>query len=305
VSTLTEVRESFACFGGECTVIVSDADERDAARAAQAARRSLLEWHWRFSRFVPDSELSALNGDPRETVPVSPLMRRVLGAAVRAARDSGGLVNPTLLAEIEAAGYAESLGSGGSLPLEEALATAPPRAAAAPDPSARCLELEVDRRSGTVTRPAGVKLDPGGIAKGVFADELAALLSNHAAFVVDCCGDLRLGGADGVARDVRVESPFGGTVLHTYSASAGAFATSGIGRRAWLDAHGRAAHHLLDPGTGRPAFTGVVQATALAPTAAEAEMRSKAAVLSGPDGAARWLPHGGVVVLDAGSALII
>jgi thiamine biosynthesis lipoprotein len=104
---------------------------------------------------------------------------------------------------------------------------------------------------------------------------------------------------------VRVESPFDGTVLHTYSPSAGAFATSGIGRRAWLDAHGRPAHHLLDPSTGRPAFTGIVQATALAPTAAEAEMRSKAAVLSGPDGAARWLPHGGVVVLDDGRALII
>ncbi len=305
MSTLTEVRESFACFGGDCTVIVSDADERDAERAVQAAKRSLLEWHWRFSRFVPDSELSALNGDPRETVPVSPLMRRVVQAAVRAGRDSGGLVDPTLLAEIEAAGYTESLGSGGSLPVGQALAVAPPRAAAAPDPSARYLELEVDRRSGTVTRPPGVKLDPGGVAKGVFADELAALLSNHGAFVVDCCGDLRLGGADGVARDVHVESPFGGPALHTYAVGAGAFATSGIGRRAWLDAHGRPAHHLLDPGTGRPAFTGVVQATALAPTAAEAEMRSKAAVLSGPDGAARWLAHGGVVVLDDGSSLII
>lgn len=305
MSALTEVRESFACFGGECTVIVSDPDERDAARAVQAARRSLLEWHWRFSRFVADSELSALNGDPRETVPVSPLMRRLVQAAACAARDSGGLVNPTLLAEIEAAGYAESLGSGGSLALDRALAAAPPRAAAAPDPSARFLQLEVDRRSGTVTRPPGVKLDTGGIAKGVFADELAALLAGHGAFVVDCCGDLRLGGSDGVARDVHVESPFGGPVLHTYSVSEGAFATSGIGRRAWLDAHGRPAHHLLDPGTGRPAFTGVVQATALASTGAEAEMRSKAAVLSGPDGAAEWLPHGGIVVLDDGRHLVL
>ncbi len=94
-------------------------------------------------------------------------------------------------------------------------------------------------------------------------------------------------------------------MLHTYSVSGGAFATSGIGRRAWLDAHGHPAHHLLDPGTGRPAFTGVVQATALAPTAAEAEMRSKAAVLSGPDDAAGWLPHGGVIVLDDGRHIAV
>jgi len=305
VITLTEVRKSFSCFGGECTVIVSDAAERDAARAVEAAKRALLEWHHRFSRFESDSELSQLNREPRETVSVSPLMRRVVAAGLRAAHDSGGLVNPTLVDELEAAGYVHSLGPGGALPLADALAAAPPRAPAAPDPSARYLEVEVDRATGTVTRPPGVKLDPGGIAKGVFADELATLLAGHGAFVVDCCGDLRVGGADGVLRDVEVESPFDGTTLHTYSIGTGAFATTGIGRRAWLDPDGRPAHHLLDPASGRPAFTGVVQATALAPTAIEAEMRSKAAVLSGPGGAASWLPHGGVVVLDDGRCLLL
>jgi hypothetical protein len=34
-------------------------------------------------------------------------------------------------------------------------------------------------------------------------------------------------------------------------------------------------------------------------------MRSKAAVLSGPDRAPSWLPHGGVVVLDDGSRMIV
>jgi FAD:protein FMN transferase len=298
VSTLTEIRESFACFGGECTVIVSDADEREAARAAEGGKRALLEWHHRFSRFEPDSEISELNREPRERVQVSPLMRRVVQAGLRAARDSGGLVNPTLIDELEAAGYVHSIGAGGELGLSDALAAAPPRAPAAPDPSARYLKIEVDRSAGTVTRPPGVKLDLGGIAKGVFADELSTMLASHGAFVVDCCGDLRVGGADGVARDVHVESPFDGSTLHTYSVGTGAFATTGIGRRAWLDPDGRPAHHLLDPASGRPAFTGVVQATALAPTATEAEMRSKAAVLSGPDDAVSWLPHGGVVVLD-------
>jgi thiamine biosynthesis lipoprotein len=305
VSTLTEIRESFACFGGECTVIVSDADEREAARAAEGGKRTLLEWHHRFSRFEPDSEISALNREPRETVPVSPLMRRVVQAGLRAARDSGGLVNPTLMDELEAAGYVHSLGAGGGVALSDALAAAPERAPAAPDPSARYLEIEVDRSAGTVTRPPGVKFDLGGIAKGVFADELSTLLAGHAAFVVDCCGDLRVGGADQIVRDVHVESPFDGSTLHTYSVSAGAFATTGIGRRAWLGPDGRPAHHLLDPASGRPAFTGVVQATALAPTATAAEMLSKAAVLSGPDRAASWLPHGGVVVLDDGRHIVV
>ena len=79
----------------------------------------------------------------------------------------------------------------------------------------------------------------------------------------------------------------------------GAAATSGIGRAAGSTRDGRPAHHLLDPATGRPAFTGVVQATALAPTALEAEWRAKAAVLSADRGLAR--AHGGVLVLDDGS----
>jgi FAD:protein FMN transferase len=139
----------------------------------------------------------------------------------------------------------------------------------------------------------------------MFADELAASLSSHDAFVVECAGDLRLGGGAGTVRPVHVASPFSYDIIHTFELSSGGIATSGIGKRSWRRADGSPAHHLLDPGTGEPAFTGIVQVTAIAPTAAEAEARSKAALLSGPDGAARWLPDGGVVVLDDGSVHVV
>ena len=71
--------------------------------------------------------------------------------------------------------------------------------------------------------------------------------------------------------------------------------------RLWRDASGRPAHHLLDPSTGRPAWTGLVGATALAPTALEAETLAKTALLSGPARAARILArYGGLVVHDDG-----
>ncbi len=65
---------------------------------------------------------------------------------------------------------------------------------------------------------------------------------------------------------VHVASPFGYEIIHTFELSAGGVATSGIGKRSWLGPDGSPAHHLLDPGTGKPAFTGVVQVTAIAPT---------------------------------------
>jgi len=289
---------AFDCFGSQCTVHVSG--DR-AAEAVAHAERSLLAWHDRFTRFEPSSELSRLNADPRWEVVVSPVMARFVRAVVAAATLTEGLVDATLLGELERAGYDADL--DGSLPLEISLALAlPPRAPARPNLRSRWREIEVGADGRTVRRPAGVMLDSGGLAKGLFADLLAAELAGEESFAIDCAGDLRVGGAE---RAVHVAGPFDGRVLHTFEVSDAGVATSGIGRRSWLDADGEPAHHLLDPATGRPAFTGVVQATALAPTSLEAEVRAKAAVLSGAERASAWLPHGGVVVFDDGSYEVV
>jgi thiamine biosynthesis lipoprotein len=124
-------------------------------------------------------------------------------------------------------------------------------------------------------------------------------------YAIDCGGDLMIGGSGGLPRAVEVRSPFGDEVLHTFELVQSGVATSGIGKRSWLDGDGRPAHHLLDPATGRPAYTGVAQVTALAPSAAEAEARAKAALLSGPDAAARWLPYGGLIVEDDGTCRMV
>ncbi|HET9103870.1 MAG TPA: FAD:protein FMN transferase [Solirubrobacteraceae bacterium] len=296
-----EAIRRFACFGGRCTVVVADAARPAAAAAAAAdAEHALRQWHAQFSRFAAASEISRLNRDPRRTVAVSPLMARLAQAALQAARDTGGLVDATLGAEIVRAGYDRSL-DGEGIPLDVALAQVPDRAPARPAGSDPLGRLSVDVAAGTITRSPGTVLDPGGVAKGLFADELGARLSGFDAYAVDCAGDIRLGGRAGVPRPIHVTSPFDAIRLHTFPIAGGAIATSGIGKRSWLDADARPAHHLLDPRTGRPAFTGVVQATALAATAARAEARAKAAVLSGPRDAARHLPDGGLLVYDDGS----
>jgi thiamine biosynthesis lipoprotein len=294
--------ERFACFGSSCSVLVDGADGvRSAREAVLAARPSLERWHERFSRFEPGSELSLLNADRRIVVPASGLLVR-LAAAVRFAGElSGGLVDATLVEQIERAGYADDLAD--TLSLADTLALAPQRAAAAAAASgaAGWRGVAADARAGTITRPPGVRIDGGGIAKGVFADVLAERLAGHASFAVDCAGDLALGGRARLTRRVHVESPFDASVLHTFELDSGGVATSGITRRSWLGGDGRSAHHLLDPATGAPAFTGIVQSTALAPSALEAEVRAKAALLAGPSAARSWLRYGGVVVLEDGS----
>jgi thiamine biosynthesis lipoprotein len=289
-----EARTSFPSFGGRVTIAAA-VDPKELVPL-----RVLLEsWHRRLTRFDPASELCRLNADPREQVPVSPIVACFVAAAIDAAERTHGLVDPTLVREIEAAGYTGDLGASVAL-----LEPHPSRQAAAPNPRSRWRELSVDPATRTVTRPCGMRLDSGGIAKGLFADLIAARLSHAPSFAVDCCGDVRIGGRAGLSRPVLVDNPLaGGDPLHEFGVRDGGVATSGIGRRCWIGPDGRPWHHLLDPSTGRPAYTGVVQATGLAPTAAEAEALAKAALLSGDDG---WLAeHGGVLVLDDGSHVVV
>jgi thiamine biosynthesis lipoprotein len=293
MSTLQETRLEFPCFGGQVTVLATDGD-------VERVRARLEQWHTRLTRFDPASELCLLNSHPGDTVRVSPIMACFVAAAIDAAHRTDGLVDPTLVSEIERAGYVGDL--TGPVELEH-----PPHAKPArPHADRRWLGVRLDPRTRTVTRPPGTRLDSGGIAKGLFADLAAGLLDEAAAYAIDCCGDLRIGGRDGIARAVLVDDPFErGEPLHEFAVAAGGVATSGIGRRSWRGPDGAVMHHLLDPSSGRPAYTGVVQATALAPTAADAEVRAKAALLSGGDGARQWLSHGGVLVFDDGSHLVL
>jgi thiamine biosynthesis lipoprotein len=284
------------------TVNVSGAGAEAGAKAAEVR---LLDAHRRLSRFLPESDLSRLNDDPRGAVKVSRTLLELAAAVRRAGLLSGGLVDATLLDEIERAGYGESR-TGGDCRVDVLPESGErqPRPAA-PNPARGWSLISVSRRDSTIRRPPGLRIDSGGIAKGLLADLVAVSLREHPSYAVDCCGDIRIGGAGGRPRTVLVEDPAGGEPLHSLAVRGGGVATSGIGKRSWVGADGSPAHHLLDPSTGAPAFTGIVQATAQAPTAFLAEVYSKLALLSGPEQAPGRLPYGGVLVLDDGSVEVI
>ena len=301
---MIEASRTFTCFGGNTTVSVVGAGPLgEPAEAVIAVRDLLLVWHATFSRFRPESELSRLNRDAGTTVAVSAIMARFARAVVDAALATDGLVDATMLDAIEQLGYRTERFHG-SLALPLALALAPARTPARPDPGRRWRTIEVDLGASTVTRPPGVKLDGGGIVKGLLADVVADMLGQHDGFVVDCEGDLRVGGSAGLERTVAVTAPLSVRILHEFAVTNGAVATTSITKRSWMERL-KPAHHLLDPATGLAAYTGIVQVSALAPTALEAEALAKAALLSGPQAAPGWLCHGGLIVFDDGSQQVV
>jgi thiamine biosynthesis lipoprotein len=255
------------------------------------------------SRFRPDSELSLLNADPRAAVPASAILRRTVAAALWAAERSGGLVDATLLGELELAGYLESWDPRNRADVDAALAAAPPRRPAAPAMWRIQDRIGLDGE-GRVARAPGVRLDPGGLAKGMAADLAAASLPPGVRYAISCGGDLAVGGER--PWDIAVQSARTEAEVHRLRVRSGGVATSGIGARIWRAEDGRYAHHVLDPATGRPAWTGLVAVTSVAGTALEAEVLAKAALLSGPVEARRLLRRrGGVLQHDDGRIEIV
>src|SRR3954452_11242814 len=160
--------------------------------------------HRKLTRFDPKSELCALNNHPGRTSRVSSTLAVAVDAALWAARRSDGLVDPTLVGELEAAGYADSRADSAPERIEDPLTFAPERRPASPRSDSLWPAIVVDRVAGAVTRPAGVRIDTGGSGKGLAADLAADRLSGYSSFVVDAGGDLRLGGDGPPERLVRI-----------------------------------------------------------------------------------------------------
>jgi FAD:protein FMN transferase len=303
--TVAEHDVSFDAMGSHVRLLVGEPGPgmAPAPAAAEEARRFVLEFDAALSRFKPESELSALNTDPRGRVPASDLLRTAVRAGLEAAELSGGLVDPTLVGEIETAGYVSSRAGMPGAPLGLALEDAPDRRPGRPDPAQRWRRFEVDDDAGTIARPPGLRFDTGGTGKGLAADLIAQSLHGYSRFIVDCGGDIRIGGPAALVDpyEVFVEHPLSGERAFVLKLGGGAVATSGLNVRIWRDEAGHCSHHLLDPATGEPAWTGLIGATALGDSAVEAETLAKAALLSGPEGGRSVLSErGGLMIHDSG-----
>lgn len=301
-----ELDYTFRAMGSDIRLLIGRRLAPQAPPALEAADRErafVCDFSRRLSRFRGDSDLSRLNRDTRVRVPAPPLLRAAVAAGLWAAEYSGGLIDPTLVQALESTGYDHSLQDAPSASVQEALAVAPTRRPVRPNPRACWRQVVVDDAGGRVARPPGVMLDSGGTGKGLCADAVAIRLGGYARFVVDCGGDIAVGGVGAQLSPypVTVEHPLTGRSIGSIPIFRGGIATSGLNVRIWQRSDGTFAHHLLDPSTGLPAWTGLIGATALAGSALEAETLSKMALLLGPDGARGVLaPQGGLIIHDSG-----
>jgi thiamine biosynthesis lipoprotein len=264
----------FRVMGTNAHLVVVAADARHARQAALAARDRLHALETRWSRFLPDSEVSRLNAASGAPVVVSADTLGLVERAVEGWRRTQGSFDPTVLDALVAQGYDrdfDAIDHTTPAPLD-------------PRPSPGCAGITVDRVVGAVRLPRGVHFDPGGIGKGFAADLAAAELMAHDVdgVCVNLGGDLRVEGQspDGHGWIVDLEHPLTGRSMTRVRLRTGAVASTWRTRRVWGPPPARR-HHLIDPGTGEPAATGLAGTTVLAGRAWWAEVLAKAAFLEG------------------------
>jgi thiamine biosynthesis lipoprotein len=285
-----------------------DADASgDAARLGRATASRIAAWAARLTRFDPASDLSRLNADPATPARVRPTLAAVLEWGEDAGERTGGMVDVTLLAQRLAAEHSPRAAAAAS----EACALEAGRSGR----DDRSWSIRRAGRGAVVTRNPRVRFDLDGVAKGWLADRALGRLTAAAGAIVDADGDIAVRVAPGDRVDVGVDDPRArGRLLaclrldgHGRGDDVYGVATSGISVHRWPQADGRPAHHLIDPRTGAPAVTDVVQATVLMRSARVAEALAKTAVMLGAAGGLAFLEAAGalaaIVLTDRGECL--
>lgn len=246
----------------------------ELSRAA-AARLDELEQRW--SRFLPDSELSQCNALSGRPVHVSPETVKLVAHAVAGWNATQGTFDPTVLSALCDAGYDRDFREVA----ERSGAVNTP----APHPAPGCGGITWDEAACTVTLPAGVRFDPGGIGKGLAADIVTEelLAGGAAGALVSIGGDLRVRGEPptGATWDLAIDDAARvGVELLRIGLHDGAIATSSRLQRRWETRSGDS-HHLIDPRTGSPAETPLVAVSAVATEGWWAEIVAKTVLIRG------------------------
>lgn len=291
VHTLVVGRDAMAC---RFEIVFNAGEVPDATAIAVDCLDLVDEIENRITVYRDTSELARLNATAAEGwQPVDADLFALLQLARDLHERTGGGFDMAAGTLVRAWGF---LRRQGRTPTAEELARA--RA------SAGMQWVELDPAAGRVrfTRP-GVELNPGAIGKGWAIDRVIERLRDRgvtSALVHGGSSSVRAIGGQRSALSARTAWPVGirhplrpGRRLATVQLDDSALGTSGSGTQFFIE-RGRRLGHILDPRTGVPA-EGVLSATVVAPTAAEADSLSTALYVLGPAGLPLVAPPGGPV----------
>ncbi|GAB5404027.1 MAG: hypothetical protein Aurels2KO_22580 [Aureliella sp.] len=248
----------------------------------QAVDTELAEVNAQMSTYIASSELSQFNNSSStEWFEVSPDLVQVIEQAQKLSATTGGAFDVTVGPLVDLWGFGPSR-SRDSVPSEHEISDA--------------LQLCGIEHLSTRPMPPAIKkaipslrVDLSAIAKGHGVDRVAAELERMGirSYFIEIGGEIRAAGAKTHDSPWRagVEKPIedGRELLSAVDLADEALATSGNYRN-FYEADGKKYWHTLDPRTGLPARSSVLQASVKAKTCAEADAIATAMMVLGEEG---------------------
>jgi thiamine biosynthesis lipoprotein len=247
----------FTAMASPCEILVDTDDVDEVEMLTRVAVSEALRIEHTFSRYRTDNVIHRINHAGGRPVPVDEEAAKLLSYAATCTEISGGLFDIT---------------SG----VLRKVWTFDGRTRV---PSRRAVRAVLERVGwhrvrfdGTsITMPAGMEIDFGGIGKEYAVDRAAALLAERTdrTFLVNFGGDLFASGARRAGRPwgVGIDDPSrtGEAALYRVELTRGGLATSGDARR-FVRYKGRRLGHILDPRTGWPVENAPQAVTVIAAT---------------------------------------
>jgi thiamine biosynthesis lipoprotein len=257
----------------------------------EVSKRTAMELFQYFeqllSRFRPNSELSRLNACQQPAFAAGEDLFAAVEASLWAAQQTAGIYDPTILAYLEEAGYDRTFEAVDERrPLGEAAEvylTAPMQAGEQVLSGTDYRHVGLDPFTHMIVRPAGLRIDLGGMGKGWTVDRTADVLCEKGAFLLNAGGDLYAYGTPGTERgwEVHLAHPKQPDLnFASLTVDHQAVATSTTARRRWLK-DGGLRHHLIDPRTGCPAISDALSVSVVAGRVFTAEIYAKTALILG------------------------
>ena len=288
-----ELSTTFFSFDTVCTLRgVMDQEVLDGAEVLCTRFEQL------FSRTIPESDVSRINGAGGEPVEVAPETADLIAKALGYCEASGGLFDITIGAVSSLWDFHNEI-----VPAEEDIAASLPHVG--------WKNVRVEGTTVRVDDPHAM-LDLGGIAKGWIADALVSYLAGEGveSACVNLGGNVAVLGAkpDGSLWRVGVQDPDaerGESIIARVEMDGGSLVTSGLYERAF-ERDGRRYWHILDPRTGYPVETDVVSASVLSERSIDGDGFTKQLFFRDPaDGLAELVERGlhGLIVKSDGSIL--
>lgn len=273
----------FKALGTE--IIITAALTAEQENILLEAKRAVLDFERRFSRFTAGNELAKLNNSLKREQEVSETMAELLKEAKRYYLETGGIFDPTVISSLEAVGYDRSFDEISSrvdqkkpekINFEKLIKIFTSRP--------KMTDLKIDGK--TINRPTGFRVDFGGIGKGYIVDQLSKnFFSAVKNYWISAGGDIIADGdqENDSGWNIGIQNPSQPEenifFINTKGKKLG-IATSGIIKRTG-QADDFKWHHIIDPRTGLPVINEILSVTAISSSALRADIFAKTILILG------------------------